>query len=178
MKVHLGQYSYITGNKVDGTFSTDELHIGKWCSIASGLKCMLGGNHPMDLISTFDFAREGPSVFKDLPWPHPIEGYSKGNIIIENDVWIGQNVTILSGVHIGNGAIIGTTATVTKDIPDYAIVAGNPAKIKKYRFSEEIINKLLKIKWWDWPLEKIREAYPIFTNPDINLFLNTYGGDK
>ena len=83
---------------------------------------------------------------------------NKGNITIGNDVWIGYEAVILSGVTIGDGAIIGTRAVVTKDVPPYAIVGGSPAKVLKKRFSDDIIEKLLKIKWWNWPVEKIARS--------------------
>ena len=83
---------------------------------------------------------------------------NKGNITIGNDVWIGYEAVILSGVTIGDGAIIGTRAVVTKDVPPYTIVGGSPAKVLKKRFSDDIIDKLLKIKWWNWPVEKIARS--------------------
>ena len=96
---------------------------------------------------------------------------TKGDVTVGNDVWIGYGATILSGVTIGDGAVIGTHAVVTKDVPPYAIVAGNPGKIVKYRFSEEIINKFLEIKWWDWDYEQIYKTIPLLQNEDyIQLF--------
>ena len=99
---------------------------------------------------------------------------SKGNINIENDVWIGAYSTIMSGVKIGNGAVIGASSVVTKDIPPYAIVAGNPAKIIKYRFTEEQIVSLLKIEWWNWDEYKIKdESFDLWSN-NIDEFIKKH----
>jgi virginiamycin A acetyltransferase len=101
----------------------------------------------------------------------------KGDIIIENDVWIGANSTIMSGIKIGNGAIVAAGSTVTKDVPPYAIVAGNPAKVVKYRFTEEQIEKLLSISWWDWDEQKIRDNAMDMWSDDIDGFINKFYGN-
>jgi serine acetyltransferase len=98
----------------------------------------------------------------------------KGDITIENDVWIGAKSTIMSGVKIGNGAVIGATATVTKDVPPYAIVVGNPGKIVKYRFTEKQIDLLLQISWWNWDEEKIKKEFKTLWSSDINEFINRH----
>jgi serine acetyltransferase len=98
----------------------------------------------------------------------------KGDIIIENDVWIGATATIMSGVKISNGAVIGAGSVVTKDVPPYAIVAGNPAKVVKYRFTEEQIEKLLSIAWWDWEEIKIRDNAMKMWSDDINGFIDEF----
>jgi serine acetyltransferase len=98
----------------------------------------------------------------------------KGDIVIENDVWIGAKSTIMSGVKIGNGAVIGATTTVTKDVPPYAIVVGNPGKIVKYRFTEKQIELLLKISWWDWNEDKIKKEFQNLWSPNINDFINNH----
>jgi acetyltransferase-like isoleucine patch superfamily enzyme len=129
-----------------GTNENSNLIIGKYCSIALEVKFFLGGNHRMDRVST---------------WIHPsVEDdnlRSSGDITIGNDVWIGYNATIMSGVTIEDGAVIAANSTVVKDVPPYSIVGGNPAKHIKYRFSKEDIDFLLKEKWWNWPPEKIQE---------------------
>ena len=99
---------------------------------------------------------------------------SNGDVIIGNDVWIGNNVTILSGITIGDGAVIGCNSHVVKDIEPYSIYGGNPAKLIKLRFTQEQINKLLKIKWWNWDDDKINSAISLLCNSNINLFLNKY----
>jgi serine acetyltransferase len=98
----------------------------------------------------------------------------KGDIIIENDVWIGAKATIMSGVRIGNGAIVAAGSVVSKDVPPYAIVAGNPAKIVKYRFDEEQIKKLLSICWWDWDEQKIKDNAMNMWSDNIDKFINKF----
>ena len=96
--------------------------------------------------------------------------FPKCEVVIGNDVWIGEDVVITKGVNIGNGAIIAAKSVVNKNVPPYSIVAGNPAKVKKTRFDDRIITILEKIRWWDWSLEKIEENYKIFTLTDEDLF--------
>ena len=102
----------------------------------------------------------------------------KGDITIENDVWIGANSTIMSGIKIGNGAIVAAGSTVTKDVPSYAIVAGNPAKVVKYRFTEEQIEKLLSIAWWDWDEQKIKDNAIDMWSDNIDGFINKFYGNN
>lgn len=141
-------------------FIGDKLIIGKFCQIASGIEFIMNGaNHRMNSITTYPFNIMSNELKKFAPKLEELP--LKGDTIIGNDVWIGQNVTILPGVHIGNGAIIGANSVVSKDIPSYHIAAGNPCKIIKKRFSDELIQYLEKLKWWDWEDEKI------FNNLDI-----------
>lgn len=147
-------------------FLGDKLIIGKFCQIASGIKIIMNGaNHRMNSVTTYPFNIMGNGWEKvtpkleDLPF--------KGNTIIGNDVWIGQNVTILPGVRIGDGAIIGANSVVTKDIPAYHIAGGNPCKIIRKRFNEELINYLEEIKWWDWEEEKIFNNLEILCSSDL-----------
>ena len=99
---------------------------------------------------------------------------TKGDIIIGNDVWIGQNVQIVSGVKIGDGAVVGAFSVVTRDVPAYSLVAGNPAEIKKYRFPNNIISRLLRIAWWNWPIEKIQNSLPLLDSKNVEDFLEHY----
>jgi serine acetyltransferase len=99
---------------------------------------------------------------------------SKEDVEIGNDVWIGDTATLLSGVRIGNGAVIGARSVVTKDVPPYAIVVGNPARIARLRFTPEQISALERIAWWNWPLHKIREAAPLLLSPSIEEFIARY----
>ncbi len=138
----------------------DRLIIGKFCSIACSAKFLFNsGNHKMASLSTYTF----PLFFEewDLEKENVAQAWDqKGDIIIGNDVWIGYEAVILSGVTIGDGAVIGCRAVVTKDIPPYTIVGGVPAKPIRKRFDEETIKELQKIKWWDWPEEKIAGKIP------------------
>ena len=145
----------------------DKLIIGKFCSIACGAKFLFNSaNHNLNSLSTYPF----PLFFEewDLKKENVTESWNnKGDIIIGNDVWIGYEAVILSGVNIGDGAVIGTRAVVTKDVPPYTIVGGVPAKIIRKRFSEEVISKLLEIKWWDWNEEKIKNNIEKIKRGDI-----------
>lgn len=147
--------------------NNDRLIIGKFCSIARGVKFIFNSaNHALKSLSTYTFP-----LFYD-EWGLKRENVAsawdnKGDIVIGNDVWIGYDAIITAGVHIGDGAIIGTRAVVTKDVLPYTIVGGVPAKEIRKRFDEETISKLLKLKWWDWPIDKIRESIPDIVNGDI-----------
>ncbi len=135
-------------------FNGDKLIIGKFCAIARGIEFIMNGaNHRMCSVTTYPFNIMGGGWEKCTPKPEDLP--LKGDTIVGNDVWIGQNVTVLPGVHIGDGAIIGANSVVTKDVPPYAIVGGNPAKLLRKRFDDETIDFLLKLKWWDWSAEKI-----------------------
>lgn len=133
----------------------DKLKIGKFCSIACGTKFLFNSaNHALNSLSTYPF----PLFFEEwnLEKEKVTEAWdNRGDIVIGNDVWIGYEAVILSGVTIGDGAIIGIRAVVTKDVPPYTIVGGVPAKPIRKRFDEKMIKELLKIKWWDWTKEKI-----------------------
>ena len=155
-KFQIGEYTY--GNPI--VFFEDEanLTIGKFCSIAfDSVQIYLGGNHHTEWITTYPFNK-----IPDFPEINNVTDYptTKGDVVIGNDVWIGRNVIILSGVHIGDGAVIGAGAVVANDIPPYSIVVGNPARVIKKRFSDEIIDKLIKLAWWNWPIEKIQTEIP------------------
>lgn len=145
-------------------FTGDKLIIGKFCMIASGVSFIMNGaNHLTNAISAYPF-----SIFGN-EWEKAMEGREypvKGDTLIGNDVWIGHNATIMAGVHIGDGAVIATNATVVKDVEPYSIVGGNPAKLIKKRFPEEQIEQLLELKWWDWEIEKITENIHLLTGAD------------
>lgn len=150
--------------------SDSKLIIGKFCSIGPNVTVFLGGNHRSDWISTYSFSTLLKN-YDNLEWPY----YSNGDVIIGNDVWIGKDVTILSGVTIGDGAIIGTNSLVTKDVEPYSIVGGNPAKLIKYRFNQNIINQLLKIKWWNKDLKEIYEMIPLLQSNNLEEFIQKWG---
>ncbi|AHM60609.1 transferase hexapeptide repeat containing protein [Flammeovirgaceae bacterium 311] len=147
-------------------FTGDKLMIGKFCMIASDVQFIMNGaNHLTNAISSYPFAIFGQG------WQEAMEGKaypSKGNTVIGNDVWLGYKAAIMPGVTIGDGAIIGAYAVVSKDVPPYSIVAGNPAALIRRRFSEEDIERLLNIRWWDWPIEKITRNIQLLTGNDIN----------
>ena len=149
-------------------FTGDKLIIGKFCMIASDVTFIMNGaNHLTDAITTYPFAIFGNA------WANAMEGKnypSKGNIVVGNDVWIGYNATIMAGITIGDGAIIGTNSVVTKDVEPYAIVGGNPAKLIKKRFSDDEIKDLLEIKWWDWEIEKITRNVQNLTDKNVEIF--------
>ncbi|MBR9920252.1 MAG: CatB-related O-acetyltransferase [Bacteroidetes bacterium] len=147
-------------------FTGDKLIIGKFCMIASGVTFIMNGaNHLTEAISSYPFAIFGND------WGNAMEGKSyptKGDTIVGNDVWIGHNAMIMPGVKIGDGAIIATNATVTKDVPAYSIVGGNPARLIRMRFSPEKIEKLLALKWWDWEIDKITKHVRDLTGSDFS----------
>lgn len=141
-------------------FMEDKLIIGKFCQIAMGTRFIMNAaNHSMDGISTYPFKVFGKS-WSDAPR----NAISKGDTMIGNDVWIGNSATIMSGIKIGDGAIIGTNALITKDVAPYTVVGGNPAKLIRQRFSDEQIDFLLQLAWWNWPIEKITENLKAITS--------------
>jgi acetyltransferase-like isoleucine patch superfamily enzyme len=146
------------------------LTIGKYCSISTQVLIFLGSEHRTDWISTYPF----PILWREA---NSIKGHpsSKGDVRIGNDVYIGYHVLILSGVTIGDGAVIGAGSVVASDVPPYAIVAGNPAHVLRYRFDEETIKKLLKIRWWDWPDEKVKENIHLICNDRVDAFIKKFG---
>lgn len=150
--------------------NNDKLIIGKFCSIACRAKfLMTSGNHTMKSLATYTFPIFGEEWDETL---EPKDAWdNKGDIVIGNDVWIGYDAVIMSGVKIGDGAIIGTRAVVTKDVPPYSIVGGVPAKLIRKRFSDDIIFKLQKIKWWDWSYEKIQASIPYIQSGSIDNLL-------
>lgn len=160
-------YNFEKNVKYHFDFIDDKLIIGKFCMIASDVKFIMnGGNHLTEAISAYPF-----SIFGN-GWEHAMEGKSfpnKGNIVIGNDVWIGHNATIMAGVTVGDGAIISTNATVVKDVLPYTIVGGNPAKEIRKRFDDAKIEKLLKMQWWNWPIEKITQHIQNLTSSTIEF---------
>jgi virginiamycin A acetyltransferase len=144
------------------------LKIGRFCSIADGVTILIGGEHRVDWVTTFPInILFGVERVPGLP-------RTKGDVVIGHDVWIGQDALILSGVQIGNGAVIAARSIVKDNVLPYSIVAGNPAKHIKFRFSKSIIDDLQKIAWWDWPLSKIEEAWPLLLSSDIEAFIARY----
>ena len=139
------------------------LGIGAFCSIADNVQIFLGGNHRTDWITTFPF---GHIFQKDLGGEN-IQGHpaTNGGVSIGNDVWIGRGATIMSGISIGDGAVIAANSTVVKNAPPYSIVGGNPARHLKFRFSDEIISLLLELKWWELSIEEIKKLVSELSGP-------------
>ncbi len=165
------------GDKTYGTITPigneNDIHVGKYCSIAEGVTADCGIGHKINVISTWPF---------DVFWhgcPNGVNskntGTTKGDINIGSDVWIGKDVILMSGITIGDGAVVGIGAVVTKDVPPYSVVAGVPAIIRKYRFNSTIIQKLLKIKWWDWEEDRIRKASRYLVDENLDNFFNFVG---
>ena len=167
----VGDFTYIADSDFEShvthhyDWNNDKLIIGKFCQIASGVEFVMNGaNHQMNSVSTFPFyTLEGweqiPPTQNDLP--------IKGDTTIGNDVWIGQNATILPGVRIGDGAIIGANSVVGSNVDPYTIVAGNPAKVIRKRFDDELIKIMEKLKWWDKSIEEINNLIPLLTNSNL-----------
>lgn len=145
-------------------FIGDRLIIGRFCAIASGATFILnGGNHHTETLSTFPFGVFANGWEPAMPgdWPH------KGDIRIGSDVWIGQGAVIMPGVRIGHGAVIAARSVVTTDVPDYAMVGGNPARLIRLRRSPEEITRLLAIAWWDWPIDKVTRHVRALAGQDL-----------
>jgi len=155
-------------------FNGDHLTLGKFCMLASGVEFIMNGaNHLSQAVSAYPFAIFGGD------WSDSMEGKSyptKGDTVIGNDVWIGYRACILPGVKIGDGAIIGSFSVVTKDVPPYTIVGGNPAQPIRKRFDDETVASLLKLAWWNWPMERITK-YAHYLTGDINLFIRALKED-
>jgi len=163
-RLTIGRYSY--GRPTVYAYPGDggSVSIGSFVSIGHGVEIFLGGNHRTDWLSTYPFR-----IVFDLPGAYE-DGLpaTKGKVVIGNDVWIGKGVTVLSGVCIGDGAVVGAYALVAKDVQPYAIVVGNPAREVRRRFDAEKVNRLAKLAWWDWPIERIMEAVPLLCSSDLD----------
>jgi len=170
----IGDWTYGRPNIPWGHFSKgDTVRIGRFCSIAPGVAILVGGEHYIDWVSTYPFMLLFERA-RSLPWHIP----TKGDIVIGHDVWIGMNALLLSGVTIGNGAVIAAGSVVTKDVAPYSIVAGVPARHIRFRFDPDTIEALQKIAWWDWPLPKIEEALPLLMSSDLKAFIERYGSGQ
>jgi virginiamycin A acetyltransferase len=160
----IGRFTY--GDPLIKRWSKAEtISIGSFCSFACNVTILLGGNHRTDWVTTYPFSKIIPDV--------NIEGHpsTKGTVVIGNDVWIGTGALILSGVTIGDGAVIAARSVVATNVEPYSIVAGNPAKEIKKRFSQKNIDDLMKIKWWNWEIGKIKENMPLLLSNKIDEFI-------
>lgn len=166
--ITIGEYTYglPTIHKWTNKY---QLKIGKFGSIAENVRIIVDGNHRPEWVSTYSFGELIPGVPKNPGHP---EG--RGNMEIGHDVWIGMSALILPGVSIGDGAIVGAGSIVTKNVGDYEIVAGNPAKHLKFRFTPEQITALKKIAWWNWDIEKIKKEIPLLQLGDVDGFIRKH----
>lgn len=182
----VGKYSYYSGYYHGHSFDdcaryllpdsqdVDKLIIGSYCSIGTGTTFMMAGNqgHRYDWISTFPFFYTGDSEFALAQ-----DGYlPAGDTTVGNDVWIGAEVIVMPGIHIGHGAIIGSRTVVTKDVEPYTIVGGNPAKLIRKRFDADEIDLLLEMAWWDWPIERLSAAMTLLCANDIKALYQYWLG--
>ncbi len=154
----IGEFSY-GRPKVRFPEAGAVLTIGRYCSIADRVEILLGGNHRIDWVTTYPFSAQR-ALWKKAPKTRDYHS-SRGDVTIGNDVWIGSGAMILSGVTISDGAVIAARAVVTKDVPPYAIVAGNPALLVRYRFDEATIAALLETAWWELPAELVAGLIPL-----------------
>lgn len=168
----VGEFSYIADPEFEShvthhyPWNGDRLVIGRFCQIGHGVEFVMNGaNHQMNSVSTFPFyTLQGwdmaPPAMSDLPL--------RGDTVVGNDVWIGQNATILPGVRIGDGAIIGASSVVGSDVPPYTVVAGNPARALRRRFDDELTALLLELRWWDKSIDEINALIPLLTSSDLD----------
>ncbi|GGC69265.1 CatB-related O-acetyltransferase [Chelatococcus reniformis] len=163
----IGAYSY-GRPKVRFPESGANLSIGRYCSIADKVEILLGGNHRTDWISTFPFPAF-PAVWPGSAGEHHASG---GDVAIGSDVWLGSGAMIMSGVTVGHGAVVAARAVVTKDVPPYAIVGGNPAKLIRLRFDEAAVAALLASTWWDMPEAHVQQLIPLLLSNRVADFVN------
>ena len=170
--IFVGDFTYIADSEFESHVTHhydwlgDRLVIGKFCQIGAGVEFVMNGaNHQMNAVTTYPFYtmagwKMPPPAVETLPF--------KGDTVIGNDVWIGQNAVILPGVHIGDGAIVGANSVVGSNVAPYSIVAGNPARLLRKRFDDELIGLMLRFKWWDKSIEEINCLIPLLTDSDLS----------
>lgn len=167
----IGEYTYGLPTVLPGIRA--KLRIGRFCSIAEGVVIDLGWSHRTDLATTYPlwaFPEDWPRA-RDLN-PLDVLFVPKGDVVIGNDVWIGREAIIMPSITIGHGAVIGARSVVTKDVEPYSIVAGSPARVVRKRFDEKTIERLLVIRWWDWPREKINKNMHLICSNDLEGLLS------
>ena len=148
------------------------LEVGSFCSISDTAKILLGGEHRTDWVTTYPFSEFFPEAREFKGHPH-----TKGDVNIGHDVWIGYQALIMSGVSIGNGAVVAARSVVTKDVAPYSIVAGNPARHIRFRFDASTVEALQRMAWWDWPLAKIKAAWPFLLAPNVEDFVAEFSSE-
>jgi acetyltransferase-like isoleucine patch superfamily enzyme len=157
----IGEYTVGEPLVTQSRFDKTTLIIGKFCTLGKNIEIFLGYNHHTDWVTTSTFGKKGA-------------GCTKGSVIIGNDVWIGKNTTIMSGITIGDGAIIEISSVVAKSIPPFCIAMGSPCRVVSKRFTDEQIEKLLKIKWWNWELNKIIENRDLLLSKNLDDFIDKH----
>jgi len=172
--LEIGRHTYGHPMIVSYQGSEARVVIGHFCAISPGVVLITGGIHPANWVSIFPF-RVQWGLAGALTDGTPT---TRGDIVIGSDVWIGTDAMILSGVTVGHGAVIAACAVVTRNVPPYAVVAGVPARIVRYRFDEESIARLLAIRWWEWDDKKILGAVPWLSSPDLKAFMERYSTDS
>ena len=167
--IKIGRHTYESNLRVDFLESGATLSIGSFCSIGGNVKIFLGGEHRSDWVTTYPFCRywQGFSHISGHP-------RTKGDVSIGNDVWIGAEALIMSGVTIGDGAIVGARTVVTRDVPPYGIVVGNPARLIRKRFSDAQISELLALKWWEESDDALKPLIPLLQSNDIDQFIAAF----
>jgi chloramphenicol O-acetyltransferase type B len=176
--IDIGRYTY-GAPKVHWTHGDFKyrLKIGAFCSIAADVNIFVGthGRHTVDFVSTYPIGM----IFGRAPHPQPSKS-AEGDlsVTIGNDVWLGREATILAGVTIGDGAVVGARAVVTKDVPPYAIVVGMPAKLLRFRFPEDVVAKLLRLRWWEWDDDLIRERLNFLNTPHFDRLIDDLLAEK
>jgi acetyltransferase-like isoleucine patch superfamily enzyme len=173
--LHTDRGTYFDRNINIISWSDDyHIHVGKYTSVGRDCNFFLHANHRPDWVTTSS-QLWGP-VTPEIADMHMKMGHPscKGDITVENDVWIGAKSTIMSGVRIHNGSIVGANSTVTKDVPPYAIVVGNPARVVKYRFNERQVESLLKIEWWNWTEDRIKTEAMLMWSDNIDEFIERH----
>ena len=166
----IGKHTYgLERNSFVGLDISCPVKIGKFCSFAPEVKIFLNSDHPTNLPSTFPFKT---LLLQETPWPNR-DAVTNGSVCIGNDVWVGTRSMLMSGITIGDGAIIAAGSVVTKNVDPYEIVGGVPAQRIRFRFTNQEINSMLRIKWWDWTDEKIKENIYLFYS-NISQFIKSF----
>ncbi len=168
--LHIGPHTYGKPQIISFAGDNGSVTIGNYCSVARNVKIIVGGNHRTDWISTFPLriAFNLPEKYED---GHP---QSNGPVRIGNDVWLGYGCTIMSGITIGDGAVVASNSLVVKDIPPYAIAGGNPADIIKYRFEKIEIESLMSIRWWEWDDKRVLKNVDLICASNIKAFIDKH----
>jgi virginiamycin A acetyltransferase len=181
--IQVGAYTYYDGPEGAENFETqnvwyhypvygDKLIIGKFCALAPQVKFFMNGaNHKLSGLSTYPFSLFGQGWEKVMPALADLP--LKGDTVIGNDVWLGYDCLIMPGVKIGNGAIVASRAVVTRDVDPYTVVGGNPARVIKRRFPDEVVAKLEKIKWWDWEIDRINANLELIVGGDVDRLMES-----